>query len=197
MRDRRKMKIIEKIEKEPYLSIINLTESYENPYRKTGLERMHYRWALIENHDNIKRTSNKNKMIKFFRKSPLESKDKKEFAKELYDRRKNDYLELLYELKIVKKDIIRGKSANNNLGIFLNSLVDEGILSKDKGANNLLHFSLTEKYTFIVVCNRLKKNINNLVSTVSKEVTDNDIQKLIGLLQGEIDFIDSKIEEEN
>lgn len=192
------MKIEEMIKKEPYRSIIELTQSYENPYTKKGLSRMHYRWALIQNHDNIKGTYFKEKMAKFFRSAPCNDKDEKELLhKEHYNARKKYYLEFLYELGIIERDVIRGKRANNNLGNFLKRLVDIGILVTHGDSDKIMHYTLTEKYAFLAVCYSLSKKVSDFALTVGNEVTDKDIQQLRGFLQGEIDFIDSGIKKEN
>ena len=50
-KDRRKMTVEELFDTEHYRSIIILTDIFD---KNNGLRQLHYRWALIKNHDNMK-----------------------------------------------------------------------------------------------------------------------------------------------
>jgi len=152
---KRNMTLREMIEKEPYKSIIELTHAYGS------VTRLAYRWALIKDHDNIQGTYFIEKMTKFFYPS-------------------SDYtlnLESLYKLGLVKKDIIQGKYANGNLGNFLKRLVNHGILKVESDPDNIIHYSLTEKYFLLKVCYSLTDKIEKFVSSIGEEVTEIDIQR--------------------
>ncbi|PNX45591.1 MAG: hypothetical protein BV457_09255 [Thermoplasmata archaeon M9B1D] len=92
---KRKMRIAELMKKPHYKSIINLTFHYTK--KGKALRQLHYRYALIANHDNIENTDLLQKMKKFFA---------------------NDLEKLYTDGKIIKNCITSRKNLNN----FLNKL---------------------------------------------------------------------------
>ena len=109
-----------------YRSIINLTSKYQD--KEDGLRQLHYRWALIENHDNIEQTSFKRETQDFFRKPSLKYFEKKGY---------------------VKLQCITGKYPNNNLTNFLNKLSDPdeyGILVKHKDEDNITRYKISDDF---------------------------------------------------
>ena len=97
---KRKMEIAELMKKPHYKSIINLTFHYTK--KGKALRQLHYRYALIANHDNIDSKDLLQKMKKFFG---------------------NDLEKLYTDGKIIKNCITNRKNLNN----FLNKLCSQNI----------------------------------------------------------------------
>jgi len=114
------MKIAELIKKPHYKSIINLTFHYTK--KGKALRQLHYRYALIANHDNIQNTDLLKKMKNFFG---------------------NDLEKLYNEGKIIKNCITSRKNLNN----FLNKLCspNRNILEKCSINNQDYKFYLISK----------------------------------------------------
>ena len=105
-KSRRKMTVEELFETDHYKSIIILTDIFAG---NEGLRQLHYRWALIPNHDNIKDPLFVRMIEGFFNQQS-----------ELYQRvYKQNKLERLYTEKIIIKDCI---TSNSNLSNFLKRL---------------------------------------------------------------------------
>ena len=95
--------------KKPYLSIIFLTLQYQDKFKdkKDGFRLIHYRYALVKNH-NITSTTGQ-----------LSIKAIKKFF--------GGKLRTLYDFKDIEKCI----TTTNNLSKYLNNLVEMGALHKD------------------------------------------------------------------
>ena len=103
---RRKMTVEELFNTDWYRSIIFLTDIFA---KTDGLRQLHYRWALIKNHDNMKYTLFVKGMQQFF------NKEKILYKKLGYSNK----LERLYAEGILIKDCI---TSNSNLSNFLKRL---------------------------------------------------------------------------
>ncbi len=107
-----------------YRSILYLTKNYQ--YKENGLKQIHFRWALIDNHDNIDQTSIVHQMGTFFSSSVP--------------------LNLLYEEKIIVQNCIKGKYANNNLSNFLLKLTEHyNVLQKNVDKDGFIRYKITEE----------------------------------------------------
>ncbi len=103
------MTVNELFDTEHYRSIIILTDIFAT---ERGLRQLHYRWALIPNHDNMKHALFIRAMKNFFNQySNLNEKQG-------YPNK----LERLYEEKILAKDCI---TSNSNLSNFLKKLSNQ------------------------------------------------------------------------
>ncbi|VVB59685.1 Uncharacterised protein [uncultured archaeon] len=108
-KSRRKMTVEELFDADHYRSIIILTDTFAG---EEGLRQLHYRWALIPNHDNMKHTLFIRAMQNFFN-----------LEQEIYQRiGYQNKLERLYAEKIIIKDCI---TSNSNLSNFLNRLSNQ------------------------------------------------------------------------
>ncbi len=117
-RSRRKMTIDEIFDQPVYRSILYLTEKYG----ENGLRQLHYRWALIKDHDGIKESHHVKVLTKFFN-----TPDKR------------DPLEFLY----ITKGCI---SSRSNLSNYLKRLVDKPYEFLEKTMRNGLGvYYLTKK----------------------------------------------------
>lgn len=105
-KDRRKMTVEELFNTDWYRSIIALTDIFANT---KGLRQLHYRWALIKNHDNMKYMLFVKGMQQFFDKDKI-------FYKKLGFPNK---LERLYAEGILVRDCI---TSSSNLSNFLKRL---------------------------------------------------------------------------
>ena len=158
---RRSLRVNDVLNKEPYLSIINLTKWYEEPmFNGTvigvgGLRLYHYRYALVKNH-NIKmdRGHGLSKVLHRF----------------FYGGHPN--LEALYEQGYVKKCI----TTTQNLSSYLNRLVKLGVLEKFQ-SDDVPHYRLNEKkgldisYTLDKI--RLRSLIDNCPNEFLTEIMYN------------------------
>jgi len=115
-----------------YSSILNLTRLFGN---NKGLQQLHYRWELIENHDNIKQTYFVKKMEKFFDNSDLNK---------------------IYNSILYKKNSV---SSRSNLSNFLTRLVDEYLLQREPDSNGISRYHLTQRGELYL----LKHNLMNMV----------------------------------
>jgi len=117
-KDRRKMTITELFHADHYRSILFLTLNYD---KGQGLRQLHYRWALIPDHDTIQSTS---------------------FQKEMKDFFKNED-ELYGVTRWIVKDCI---TSNNNLSNFLKKLVAPPYqLLEKKEVEHVARYRLTKK----------------------------------------------------
>jgi len=130
------------LDQKHYRSIINLTSQYQN--KEDGLRQLHYRWALIENHDNINQTSFKRDMINFFRNPTLTTYEKQGY---------------------IKIGCITGNYPNNNLTNFLNKLSDPneyGILVKHKDKDNITRYKIPESFEAKIKLYEIAKTIESI-----------------------------------
>jgi len=105
-KNRRKMTVEELYDTDHYRSIIILTDIFG---KNNGLRQLHYRWALIKNHDNMKHALFVRAMQDFF------EKDNNLFKKLGYSNK----LDQLYKEKILINECI---TSNSNLSNFLKRL---------------------------------------------------------------------------
>lgn len=137
-RSRRKMTIDEIFDQPVYRSILYLTEKYG----ENGLRQLHYRWALIKDHDGIKESHNVKALTRIFN-----------------DPDKRDPLEFLY----ITKGCITSRS---NLSNYLKKLVDEPYEFLEKTTRNGIgEYHLTEKGKHIFA----KYILLNLIKNVPAE----------------------------
>ena len=130
---------------DPYFSIIHLTLAFED--KENGLARIHYRWALIPDHDNIHSSYFKKKMNDFF------TNQDQELTFQI------DELETLEKIMGIKRGCIKGKYANNNLGNFLKKLIDYKLLTSHIDNNNIKRYTTTDIVNLIRYRIRLRKLI--------------------------------------
>ena len=149
------MTVEEIFQSEWYRSIIFLTREYD---KGNGLRQLHYRWALIENHDGIKQTL---------------------FVKEMKDFFKNE--DPVYnEMNWIVKNCI---TSNTNLSNFLKRLVDEPyqLLEKFK-EDELTKYRITKKGLFAV---KKWMVIDAIVSYDLSEKTINELNRVVLIDLGE------------
>jgi len=128
-RSRRKMTVEELYDTDHYRSIIILTDIFG---KNNGLRQLHYRWALIKNHDNMKHALFVSAMQDFF------EKDNNLFKKLGYSNK----LDQLYKEKILTDDCI---TSNSNLSNFLNRLTrDPYIILKKIEKDEVPRYLLTD-----------------------------------------------------
>ena len=131
------MKIAELMKKPHYKSIINLTFHYTK--KGKALRQLHYRYALIANHDNIQNTDLLKKMKKFFG---------------------NDLEKLYNDRKIIKNSITSRKNLNN----FLNKLCspNRNVLEKHSINNQDYKFYLISRsFNGVINHDALITSLNN------------------------------------
>lgn len=161
------MKIEDILESPHYSSIINLTMSFQE--KEDGLRVMHYRWALIKDHDRITEPTFVKNMNDFFssqysqeqinnimkesqkdiEKLPNEIKNifisKKNTDLNIRKDMENHNLNYFYKTGEIKKDCIKGKYANNNLTNFLKKLVTKyEILNKNKDNDGIERYTISD-----------------------------------------------------
>lgn len=163
------MKLNDLMESPHYESILTLTMYFQD--KEKGLRLMHYRWALIENHDNINQNYFVHKMNDFFS-SSFNEKQKDELTK-LYREQGNTYnfdtdLHDFYKRYPNAKGCIKGKYANNNLSNFLNKLVyTYKILNKYKDTDGIERYYLNDYRKLLAMTQR--KTIKRVIETLSDE----------------------------
>jgi len=125
-RKKRKMTIEEIFDSAIYRSIILLTDCFD---KGTGLRQMHYRWALISNHDNIIEPSLISEEMKTFFEETMTFKnidvigEWKQFYNDQYKyKTSNSKLDRLFNEGIIKRDCV---TSDSNLSNKLKRLTDE------------------------------------------------------------------------
>ena len=99
------MTIEDILRRSPYKDIIKLTHRFQ--HKEGGLRLIHYRWALVVNHDNIKRDDYVQQMTEFFSPQYTPERWKKE-------RKTANQIEVQSNVKVAQKE-------NINSGAFLES----------------------------------------------------------------------------
>lgn len=130
---KRKMNIEDVLKKDHYKSIIRLTSKYQN--RNKGLRQLHYRYALIKNHDNIQSTALKTEMEKFF----------------------NGDLNKLFKNSTIVKNCITDR---NNLTNFLTKLVDMDILDSYHYKNGVTKYYISKFFLGVIAKDSAKKRMD-------------------------------------
>lgn len=170
---RRKMTVDELLKTEHYRSIITLTDIFG---KTKGLRQAHYRWALIENHGNIK--------------SPLVYRQMKYFfniKNEIYKRMGySNNLERQYAEKTIFRNCI---TSNSNLSNFLKRLTLEpyNILEK-KIKDDTPYYFLTDfgreqakRFMLKQLIDGLDVNMIDYVEKSIYNVIDDKINKSISI----------------
>jgi hypothetical protein len=164
------MKLADLMRSPNYKSIINLTNYFQA--RENGLRLMHYRWALIKNHDNIKDEHFKKIMTDFFSGVTKEQLNEinaerktiemlpdelKKIAKKRHQDLINQYtLNFCYSRGDVIKDCIQGEYANHNLTNFLDKLVNQyKILRKHRDKEGIERYTISSPDKITALYNRM------------------------------------------
>ena len=137
-----KMTLLDMVDKPHYKNIIKLTNIYQE--KEKGLRQLHYRWALIEDHDGINQTSIIRKMNFFFNSPNL----------------KISSLESMQKIGYIERNCIKGKYANNNLTNFLRKLVDEvGVLETHLDDKGVTRYTISKNFDLDITLLEIKEYI--------------------------------------
>lgn len=159
---RRKMTAEEIFKTDRYRSIIFLTDFFDNG---EGLRALHYRWALIKNHDDIGTTPEIREMEKFFK--------GKEKHIDMYRRLGfSNKLEWLQKRGLIKKDCI---TSCTNLSNHLKKLTEDyHILERIAGENKVGRYRLS-KNGWIKAKQWM---INNWINSLPEKLKEQLLEKL-------------------
>ncbi len=172
-RNRRKMTVDELFETDHYRSIIILTDIFGKNH---GLRQMHYRWALIKNHGDIKNPIFRRRMKGFY-----------DLDNEIYKKQGfSNKLEELYAEKIITRNCV---TSNTNLSSFLKRLISDpyNILEK-KVKDDVPYYFLTDYGREQAKRWQIKRLIDGLDASILDDVEKAIWRVLDNKLEGAVSF---------